>query len=811
LQLTLAVPDNFVITGLENLKKMKNLLIIIWILVTASAQGQTIRGKVFAQKDKSPVQFASVGLMQQPDSNIVSGVITLTDGGYTFENVKTGSYLIKVSYVGFGNALKSFEVKAGTSEIAVDSIFLVEEAKNIDEVSIVAQRLKGKELVDRTVYAIPPQVAKTSNNGYDILKKIPQVNVDFQNNVSLNGSTNFIVQVDGRVRDKEFLAKLLPSDIETIEIISNPSGKYEGNIDGVINIILKKEARYGINGNASLYSKPVNKMTNVVSASLDYALGKITFYATGMVFSQNLNIFSKDKSDFSAIDSLSNSAGNGPIKVTSTSVNSGFDYYINDKNDMSLNFSYKPIRQIVGINSDANLYKGQAIENTLNSVSNENLKSNEYNVSLFYKKGFKKPVQEFTTEANFYYFKSDNRNDFHNTRFDYEPKILLGSFARDELDLNTRNYVSVKLNYVHPIGMSAKLETGYQFYYQKMDYDFTIDHNETANNLFVYPEYRNSLYAGLTLNLKKFGFQTMLRVENSNIKADSVTTPVYSCLLPSVNVQYKFSASHNIKFTYNRRINRPGIYDMNPYWKIGSNYDISQGNPDLKPEYRDRLQLTYTWNFGSNYFSPHLYYEILSDKIGQSYQNIPSPIDSTLTIFRKPFNLLTGYEFGGGINAMLWFVNINAQIFKGHFNEYTGKSAAIPARDYFSYSITSYAFAPLTKDKKANAYVFISYNGVNMDAQTKTYSIPFYGFGAQKQMKNHSLGFFYLLPFSKKIDFRRTETRTPFYTAENIIGFDVSYYIQFMYSYKFNKGKNVKKLNREVNIESDSKSKGIRN
>jgi len=787
---------------------MKNLLISIFLVVSAFMQAQTIKGKVVAEKDKSSVQFASVGLLHLPDSGIVNGVITLTDGGYAFEKMKPGQYLIKVSIIGYGPGFKSVEV-IGHDDLQVDSIFLTEVSKNLDEVTIVGERLKGKELVDRTVYSIPPQVVKSSNNGYDILKKIPQVNVDFQNNVSLNGSSNFIIQVDGRQRDKEFLAKLLPSDIETIEIISNPSGKYEGNIDGVINIILKKEARYGMNGNFSLYSKPIHKFTNVASASIDYALGKITFYVTGMVFSQNLNIYSKNRSEFSLIDSLSNAMGNGDIRVSSSSVNTGFDYYLNDKNSMSFNFSYKPISQEVAMTTDADLIKSNAIENILHSVTSDNLKSNEYNVSLFYKRNFKKASQEFTTETNYYFFNSDSRNGFVNDRYNYDPITFLGSYSRDELDYNKRNYLSVKLDYAHPIGLSAKFETGYQFYYQKMNYDFIIDNNEASDNLFQYPEYRNSLYAGITFNLKKFGFQTMLRVENSSIKADSVTTPNYSCVLPTVNIQYKMSAAHNMKLTYNRRITRPGIYDMNPNFKIGSSYEITQGNPDLKPEYRDRLQLTYTWNFGSNYLSPHLYYEFLSDKLGQRYQTITSPVDSAMTTFIKPYNLLTGYELGGGLNAMLWFVNINARIFKGHFNEFNGQSAFIPARDYFSYSITSYAFTNLDKAKKFTSFVFLSYNGVSLDAQSKTYSIPFYGFGAQKQIKNHSLGFFYLLPFSKNIDFRKTETTTPFYSARNIIGFDVSYYIQLMYSYKFNKGKNVKKLNREVKIESDSKSEGI--
>jgi hypothetical protein len=248
---------------------------------------------------------------------------------------------------------------------------------------------------------------------------------------------------------------------------------------------------------------------------------------------------------------------------------------------------------------------------------------------------------------------------------------------------------------------------------------------------------------------------------------------------------------------------------MDPYYKIGQNYDISQGNPNLKPDYRDRLQLTYTWNFGSNYFSPYVYQEYFSNRIGREYRVITSPLNGSLTTFTKPYNLLNGYETGGGINAMLWYVNINARIYKGHYNEYTGQTISIPARDYFSYSITSYAFAQLDKKKTTTAFVFMSFNGVNINAQSKTYSIPIYGLGLQQQLKDHSFGIFWLLPFSKNINFQRTDTETPAFFSRNVIGFDVSNYIQFTYSYKFNKGKNVKKLNRNIEVESDSKTQGI--
>jgi len=609
---------------------MKKVLFSLLLIISLTSQAQNIKGKVCYEKDKSPVQFASVALVQLPDSSMITGVITLTDGGYLLEKVKPGNYFLKASFVGYKANGKNVVIDATNKEVSVDTIYLAEITTSLQEVTVSAERIKGREMVDRTVYAIPEVIAKSSTNGYDILKKIPQVNVDFQNNITLNGSANFIIQVDGRQRDRDFLNKLLPSDIQSVEIISNPSGKYEGNIDGVINIILKKEARYGMNGNVGLNFKPINKPTVQATGSLDYSMGKITFYITGFSFLQKLNINTTNTSNFIMNDSTSRMSGTGALKVTSSSVNTGFDYYINDKNNLSFNISYKPIDQNINVPGETFLYKSGIPMNTILSLSANTTHSDETAASLFYKKTFKKPVQEFTAETNLYWFKSNTGNDFTNTRYLYNSDTEINSYSRMEDDINNRNYFSVKLNYVQPLGMSAKIETGYQLYSQQMSYLFNIDNQETSN-LFKYDEFRNSVYGGITWNLKKIGFQAMLRVENSHIKADSVTQPNYTCFLPSANLQYKFSASHNLKFTYNRRINRPGIYNMDPYYKIGQNYDISVGNPNLKPDYRDRLQLTYTWNFGSNYFSPYVYKEFYTDKIGSEYQVITSPISSTLT------------------------------------------------------------------------------------------------------------------------------------------------------------------------------------
>ncbi|MGA1977862.1 MAG: TonB-dependent receptor [Bacteroidales bacterium] len=787
---------------------MKKYIVLLLLTISVASRAQNITGKVCYEKDKTPVQFASVALLNLPDSVMTTGVITLTDGSYTLEKIKPGNYFVRVSFVGYITRGRSVTIRESQKEVVVDTILLTETTASLKEITVVGERLKGKEMVDRTVYSIPEVVAKSSANGYDILKKIPQVNVDFQNNITLNGSSNFIIQVDGRQRDREYLARLLPSDIQTIEIISNPSGKYEGNIDGVINIILKKEARYGMNGNVAVALKPFNKVTGYTSGSLDYSTGKITFYATAFVFTQSLYINTTGNSQFPTIDSTTSSSGNGKIKVTMPSINSGFDYYIDDKDNLSFNISYKPINQDVSMNSSSILSLSGIPLNTVSSVTGNMLHSNETSLSLFYKRLFNKPVEELTAEVDYYMFKSDEDDSFSNEFHPYAGDSTISSYWLQQDNLNSRNYLMTKLDFVYPLGMNARIEAGYQFYYQKMGYNFNID-NDITDNMFEYDELRNSAYGGITFNLKKFGFQAMLRVENSHINADSVTQPNYSCYLPSANIQYKLSASQNLKLTYNRRINRPGIYDLNPYLKTSTNYTISQGNPDLKPDYRDRLQLTYTWNFGSNYFSPYVYDELFSNKPGTRYTIIESPIDHSLTTLSKPFNVLSGYELGGGLNAMLWYININARIYKGHYYAYDEPSFSIPSMDYFSYAITSYAYANLDKKKKTTAYIFLQLNGVNINAQSKTYSMPLYGIGAQRQFKNHNLGVFWLLPFSRNVSYSRTVTETAAYSSTSNIGINIANYFQFSYSYKFNKGKNVKKLNHNVEVESDSKSQAI--
>jgi len=249
------------------------LLLIVFLNITANAQ--EFIGYVYTLRDRQPLEFATVVLQQLPDSSFFKGGLTQSSGKYIFDNIEPGHYLLIVSFNGFLKQGKQVVFDQNTT--SCDTIFLSEKVNKIKEVTVTSNYIKGTEKVDRTVFRVPKTVAETSINGFEVLRKIPSVQVDFNNNIKLNGSTNFIINVDGKIRNKEFIAKLLPSDIESIEIINDPSGKYDGNIDGAINIILKKEKYSGISGNIQLIKKTSLDLDGGTTGSLDYGFEKLVF------------------------------------------------------------------------------------------------------------------------------------------------------------------------------------------------------------------------------------------------------------------------------------------------------------------------------------------------------------------------------------------------------------------------------------------------------------------------------------------------------------------------------------------------------
>lgn len=780
------------------------------ITVSVAIQAQGISGKVYSNADTTEVQFANVVLLDLSDSVFVTGVLTYLEGEFKIPPQDTGRYLLKISSLGYKNLWYPVHIKKADNNINLGTLYLKTQNELIDEVKVTGQMIRGKELVDRTVYEIPPEIEKSSTTGYDILKKIPAVQVDFNNNITIGGKRNFIIEIDGKQRDAEYLNRVMPEDIESVEVIHNPSGRYEGTIDAVLVIKLKPAARMGVSGNMGVMGKPYGNTTAAINGGIDYGFEKVTFYVSGFSFIQNLDNKTRtlNKYLFTQPDSVVEQLGRGNFGIRASSVNAGFDYYLNKKNSLSINYNYKPTQLKNELVHEGEIMKYGSLLNTNISKTNTDNSSKESNVSLFYRHEFEKPIQELTSENSYYVFNATDNNTFRNTFYELNGAPY-DTFTRNEISVNQRTYVSSKWNYVHPLGMSARIESGLQLYHQTMDYDFTGP-DTLQNNNYNYAEWRNAAYSGITYNKKKIGMQLNLRLEYSSIDINNSAPDGYFVWLPSANIQYKFSSSHNLKLTYNRRINRPGIYNLNPNIRYNTNNTFSTGNPQLKPEYRNLIQLTYTANIGKSFVSPHVYYEILTNKTGtRNYTDI-SPISGRAAIFSQPQNLLSGYEAGMGVSGFIKFVYLEGMLFKGHFNKYTDALSHIDSKDYYSYRITNYYTAPLFNEK-LNVFAFLNYQGVTVDAQSKTYHPFIYGFGGNTKVKeDHTFGLFYMLPFNQNLKYNKSIVSTDLLYTENISTFDVNYFIQLQYHYKFNKGRAVKKIAKKVELESDTKSGGIR-
>jgi hypothetical protein len=791
----------------------KRLIILILAVQFFNAYTQAIKGYVYDMQEKTPLEFANVVVLSLPDSAMVKGLISYHDGQYAAEMINPGIYYVKASFIGYEDAGKRVELSDEQDEIWADTIFLALKPETIEDVVITGNYVRAQELVDRTVYEILPEIEKTSTNGFDVLRKIPSVQVDFNNNVTLNGKSNFIIQVDGKQRDKEFLARILPGDIESVEVIHNPSGRYEGDIEGVINVVLKPEARMGINGLIGMQAKPINRTTVVAIGSLDYGLEKVTFYISGYSFIQNLNASSEDYNRFTLpsetvpVDSILDMAGAGDYRIAATAINAGFDYYMNKNNTLSINYSFKPFSIVINTDNFGDISMDGTLMNTQQNETNIATGSSESNVSLFFRKKFKKPIQEFIIESNYYFFNSSDDNDFTHLLYPTLGQIPSDSSSRHEWTINDRDYFSTKIDYIQPIGVDMRLEAGYQFYLQWIDYNYKT-HDAANNNIYNYGEFRNAGYASFYWKLKKFSLQNTIRIENSQIDINNDIHLQYTTFLPSTNLMYKLNAKHTLKLTYNRRINRPNIYQLNPYEKLNNDFSISTGNPYLEPELKDKLQLTYTLNIKKLNLSPYIYHEFYTNKIDSRSTLGAALSNGTLSLITSPENLLTGYEQGFGLSSTYSAININGSIYRGHFNAWSDSISTIPANDYSSFRINSFVIIPLFK-KKLNVFTFLNYNGVRRSAQTTAYSPALYGIGAQQNIKNHAIGLFYMLPFSKTIRLSKVITETPTIYSKNTQYFDVSWFIQILYSYKFNKGRAIKKSGHEAEIESDTKGGGL--
>jgi iron complex outermembrane recepter protein len=676
------------------MKKLCIFLILAFLTLNLIAQGK-ISGRVI-DATGNPLEFVTVTLHRAKDSVLVKGALTDAYGKYEFEDIKNGSYRVLATQVGLKKQFSDPLSIEGNS-LTTNDLRLIEDAKVLGAVTITAQKPFIEHQIDKTIVNVENSIVAAGSTALEVLEKAPGVIVNNEGKITLRGKEGVRVMVDGKPSQlsQDQLANLLRSTtanmIQKIEIITNPSSKYDaaGN-GGIINIVMKKNQLYGLNGQvSSTYGQGVY-FKNFNSLNLNYRYGKWNVFGSYNFNNRdnfNINeinrIFRADNGKGAVTDSFVQVAYNRNPYI-SNAWRAGVDYNISDKTTVGVllsgNFGNRnnKVYQLSKDNITSIYASDGTLKSEVHTKTKENDKWNEVSGNFNLKHTFDSLGREITFDADTYSFKTDNQQNF-----EVSSTGETNAFQENNI---TRNFSikSAKTDYTHPISKTAKFEAGAKTSYVNSGNDimfYNIQGNtrivdKNITNDFEYDENINAAYVNYSQELKGgINYQVGLRAENTNIKGRQVTTDTsferhYTNIFPTAFIMKKWGAKekHAIRVSYSRRIDRPNYEDLNPFREFLDKYTYEQGNPNLTPQYSNNFDLNYTFKG--------------SISVGMSYSKTTDAITFTLKqddALKQSFvtrqNLATLENYGVSLNVPIpvnkwWSVNASTNFF---VNRYQGE------------------------------------------------------------------------------------------------------------------------------------------
>lgn len=627
----------------------------------------SITGKVIDATLKQPLPYVNI-IIKNDKGDIVTGSITADDGSFKVGKIPDGKLTVSVQFIGYQTINKSITINKKNKNIDLGTIALEEQAEGLDEVTVVAETSTIRQKVDRKVITVGKDLTTTGPTASDIMNNLPSVSVDQQTgDISLRGNQNVRVMVDGKLSNipAAQLLKQIPSTaIKSIELITNPSAKYnpEG-MSGIINIILHKNTNIGFNGNVNFGLSYQDEPKFNSSIDMNYRNGKFNFYGNyGNNISKNLNygnIFRVEDNIDQYINNL-DSRQSHLFKV-------GVDFYLNDKNTISFFTNQNIYDGSATANTDI-VYNDSPALNTGQSINNNNDNtSQQYNFD--YKLEFDKEGHsiELEVDHNIYDGNSYTNNTLYNSsRPNFKEDTGTG-----------RNRTTINLDYVNPLTERTKLELGLQ----ARLFDNTIDYysnareqdqlgNYTATStLFDYKRNIYSAYATYGKKLEKWSYQVGLRAENVEVTADAfktfiendenIATPFkndYFQLYPSAFFTYNPSEKNSYQLSYSRRVDRPGIGQVNPLPEWNTPLISSFGNQELRPQFTNSIELNYTRQLTKGSITAGVFYRIIEDEINRALFIDRDDLDRQILTYNNFDNTTAyGFEFSTNYRPTKWW------------------------------------------------------------------------------------------------------------------------------------------------------------
>lgn len=619
-----------------------------------------ISGKVLEANTSQAMEYVNIALYAEKDSSLITGTITDKLGNFILKNIPYDSFYIHVNFIGYQlKEIGHLSISHTSKSIYLGTIELLPATVEIDEVDVKAKSTQTVYAIDKKIIKVGSDLSSAGGNVVDILESQAAVQVDAEGEVSLRGSSNFTVLVNGRpsvFSGGEALQQIPAATVKNIEIITNPSAKYnpEGAA-GIINVITRKNTLVGLNGLATVSG--THDGTNSTDLLLEYKTKKVA-YQLGF----NYNHLDKRSKKTNLTKTFTNdtiftnsSVGNGNILSDDVVFSGGMDFDFNEKNQLSWGAAMGEKYDKTFIDLDYTRWQIPSLDSSFSNSLYEKGRSKDYMYFFFdYLHMFDQEGHEILWSG--FIRQSKSSEDF--TDREYLLKSNDSSMIADN-EASQGNYKRLKIDYTLPLSEKSTFEAGYliRSFFEEEDYgnahynylidvvdpvfDYSNSSDYVQNNQAVYSTFSSAL-KGINFKLGVRGEYTTWSMKDIRDFEDLPTMENFDWF-PSIHLSYKFKGGHNLSGSYSKRIDRPASNYLEPFESYSNYYTRRIGNPKLKPEYIDSYELNYRKNFEKSYFSLETYFRKTRNKI-ETYRSYLDANSTLISVHNIGHDMTFGAE-----------------------------------------------------------------------------------------------------------------------------------------------------------------------
>ena len=713
-----------------------------------------VKGKVLESTSKNPLDYATVIIYSQKDSSIISGETTNAQGIYNI-TIPYGDYFGKIEFIAYHpQVIEPFTLTSENKIFDIGITELVVNATSLKEVEVMTSKGDMQMTLDKKIYNVGKDISSTGGTATDVLANVPSVEVSQEGAISLRGNSGVQILIDGKPsamvgKNGAGLKQLSASQIENIEVITNPSAKYEAEgTAGIINIVLKKEKKPGVNGsiNATVGYRDIYG----VSANLNYRKNRFNFFTNiGLDYRKNHGygtLYQEIRNDSLSIMEFERDHVLGGLWGN---VRLGADYYFDDNNILTTAINYKKGQD----NDEINMVYRDYVDDLFNpigiSTRDDITVKDESNLeySLTYTRKLGTKGHELVGDIRFQDVEKLDGSELIGKYFDsnFNPNGTENLEQQSSDDEGERRLIT-KIDYTYPISKTEKIELGYQGSFRNIKNNFLVEERvnndwkvlTNVSNDFKYDENIYGIYGTYKNKKGNLGYQFGARMEYTDVLTVLVKTNVenprkYLNFFPSISFKYDLKNSNALKISYSRRIRRPTYNDLSPFFTYNDPRNQFSGNPDLKPEYTDSYELSHVkyWEKGS--LSSAVFYRHRTNVISR----ILEQINGDTTLLRSE-NLKSrediGLDFTATYQPKTWW-NLSANTVFFYITNDASNLDATYQND--NYSWTARVNSRFKLKTKTELQFTFNYRAPQAKAQGINKSLAFLNLGVSRVVLNN--------------------------------------------------------------------------